>query len=167
MSISSRGGSYEQTNALGGFQGQQNFQGAPRPCNDPYSSTYNPGWRNHPNFSYANNSNQAAPSMPYNKPPGFTQARQPQAYQPVPPPQATPSSQNSSLEELVKTLAVSQKNLKYQMGQMAKEIGHIKAQGSGKLPSQTIMNLKDNASVITLRSGKQLEKLSTKPNEPS
>ena len=32
------GGSYEQANALGGFQGQKNFQGAPRPCNDRYSN---------------------------------------------------------------------------------------------------------------------------------
>ena len=145
--------SYEQANALGGFQGQQNFQRAPRSRNDPYSNTYNPNWRNHLNFSYANNSNQAAPSMPYNKPLGFTQPRQPQAYQP--PPQATPSSQNSSLEELVKTLAMSQKNLEYRMGQMAKEISQIKAQGSGKLPSQTILNPKENTSVITLKSGKQ------------
>ena len=86
MSISLRRGCYEQANALGGFQGQQNFQRAPRPRNDPYSNTYNPGWRNHTNFSYANNSNQAAPSIPYNKPPGFTHPRQPQAYQPPPPP---------------------------------------------------------------------------------
>ena len=49
---------------------------------------------------------------------------------------------------------------------MAKEISQIKAQGSGKLPSQIIMNPKENASVITLRSGKQLE-VSSKPNEPS
>ena len=104
--------------------------------------------------------------MPYNKPPGFTQPRQPQAYQPPPPPQATSSSQNSYLEKIFKTLAMSQKNLEYQMGQMAKEISQIKAQGSGKLPSQTIMNPKENASVITLRSGKQLE-VSSKPNEPS
>jgi len=27
----------------------------PRPTNDPYSNTYNPGWRNHPNFSYKPN----------------------------------------------------------------------------------------------------------------
>ena len=50
---------------------------------------------------------------------------------------------------------------------MAKEISQIKAQRSGKLPSQTIMNTKKNASVITLRSGKQLEEVSSKPNEPS
>ena len=90
MSISSRGCSYEQANALGGFQGKQNFQGAPRPRYDPYSNTYNPGWRNHPNFSSTNNSNQVAPSIPYNKPFGFTQPWQPQAYQPPLPPQATP-----------------------------------------------------------------------------
>ena len=134
MSISPRGGTYEQVNALEGFQRQQNIQGAPRPRNDPNFNTNNPGWRKHPNFSYANNSNQAAPSMPYNKPSGFIQPRQSQAYQPPPPPQAIPSSQNSSVEELVKTLAMSQKNLEYQMGQMAKEISQIKAQGFGKLP---------------------------------
>ena len=151
--------------------GQQGVQGNNY---DPFSNTCNDGWWNHPNYSYLGNyqepyppHNQAAPSMPYNKPPGFTKPKQPQAYQPPPPPQATPSSQNSSLVELVKTLAMSQKNLEYQMGQMAKEISQIKAQGSGKLPSQTIMNPKENASVITFRSGKQLEEVSSKPNKPS
>ena len=28
-----------------------------RPQNDPFSSTYNPGWRNHLNFFYRNNQN--------------------------------------------------------------------------------------------------------------
>ena len=71
------GSSYEQVNALEGYQGQQNFQKAPRPCNDPYSNTYNTGWRNHPNFSYVSNPNQATPFMPYNKPPSFAQPKQP------------------------------------------------------------------------------------------
>ncbi|CAL9020139.1 unnamed protein product [Prunus brigantina] len=26
-----------------------------RPRNDPFSNTYNPGWRDHPNFSWKNN----------------------------------------------------------------------------------------------------------------
>ena len=30
----------------------QQVQQARRPGNDPYSNTYNPGWRNHPNFSW-------------------------------------------------------------------------------------------------------------------
>ena len=32
----------EQVNALQGYS---------KPSNDPFSNTYNPGWRNHPNFS--------------------------------------------------------------------------------------------------------------------
>jgi hypothetical protein len=38
----------EQVNAAGGFLGQ------PQRKYDPYSSTYNPGWRDHPNLSYGN-----------------------------------------------------------------------------------------------------------------
>lgn len=36
----------------------QNFQ---RPGYNPYAQTYNPGWRNHPNFSYGNNQNVLNP----------------------------------------------------------------------------------------------------------
>ena len=35
----------EQINAVGDFVPQRKY--------DPYSNTYNPGWRDHPNFSYA------------------------------------------------------------------------------------------------------------------
>ncbi|KAJ7976252.1 DNA-directed DNA polymerase [Quillaja saponaria] len=36
--------------------------------NNPYSNTYNPGWRNHPNLGWNNQGSQAARSNP---PPGF------------------------------------------------------------------------------------------------
>src|SRR5664279_2236116 len=39
--------SYEEVNAIN----QGHFQ----PNNNPYSNTYNPGWRNHPNFSWRQN----------------------------------------------------------------------------------------------------------------
>ncbi|KAH6780567.1 hypothetical protein C2S52_011804 [Perilla frutescens var. hirtella] len=39
----------EQVNAAGGFPGP------PRRNYDPYSNTYNPGWRDHPNLRYGNN----------------------------------------------------------------------------------------------------------------
>ena len=42
----------EQVNMVGS-QGQ-NFQAR---RNDPFSNTYNPGWRNHPNFRWSNPSN--------------------------------------------------------------------------------------------------------------
>jgi hypothetical protein len=37
---------HEQAHALNSFQ---------RPNHNPYSQTYNTGWRNHPNFSWKNN----------------------------------------------------------------------------------------------------------------
>ena len=40
----------------GEVQAMDNYN--PRPRNDPFSNTYNPGWRNHPNFSWSNNNNQ-------------------------------------------------------------------------------------------------------------
>ncbi|KAM2160610.1 hypothetical protein ACFX1Q_043686 [Malus domestica] len=38
-------GGWESANAIG-------FQGQNQPRNDPYSNTYNPGWRDHPNFKW-------------------------------------------------------------------------------------------------------------------
>ena len=81
-----------------------------------------------------------------------------------------PPTQDSciSLEDLVKTLSTntiqfqqetkaSIKNLEAQIGQMASTLSQIQARDSGKLPSQTIVNPRENVNAITLRSGKQLE----------
>ncbi|KAI5683162.1 hypothetical protein M9H77_04390 [Catharanthus roseus] len=43
----------EQVNAAQGFHRQ----------NDPYSNTYNPGWRNHPNFSWRQQGGECLESM--------------------------------------------------------------------------------------------------------
>ena len=42
---------YGQANYVSNFQRQ----------NNPYSNTYNPGWKNHLNFSWSNNQGQAIP----------------------------------------------------------------------------------------------------------
>jgi hypothetical protein len=52
-------------------------------------------------------------------------------------------------------------NLEKQMGQVASSVGKLKAQMNGKLPSQPL-NPKENVSVITLRSGKELEEQRSK-----
>ena len=44
--------------------GSENQQGG-----NPYSNTYNPGWRNHPNFRWRNNDNTLNATQ--NRPPGF------------------------------------------------------------------------------------------------
>jgi len=46
---------HEQSNALNSFQ---------RANQNPYSKTYNPGWRNHPNFSCKSGNNNAQTSQP-------------------------------------------------------------------------------------------------------
>ena len=43
------------------------------------------------------------------------------------------------------------------MGQMAIAISRLEAQSSGKSPSQTVVNPRENASAIVLRSGKEVE----------
>ncbi|XP_038978210.1 uncharacterized protein LOC120108622 [Phoenix dactylifera] len=102
----------EQVNAAGGFPGQ------PQRKYDPYSSTYNQGWRDHPNLSYRN-------------------------------PQETKQFQHEARASI--------QSLDNQMGQMATAISRLEAQSSGKLPSQTVVNPRENASAIVLRSGKVVE----------
>ncbi|XP_043805290.1 uncharacterized protein LOC122721280 [Manihot esculenta] len=136
----------QQVNAIGGFNGQQ-FNGQQRKY-DPFSSTYNPGWRDHPNLSYGNRQQNYQPRTNY---------------------QATKSGM--SLEDIVQSLANSTlafqqetkssiQNLLNQMSQLATSVSKLESQG--KLPSQTMPNPKQNASAITLRSGKELESASQK-----
>ena len=148
--------STEQANAVG-------FPGPPQRRYDPYANTYNPGWRDHPNFNYAVS------------PPGFPQQSQ---YQPRPQlsqQQPAPKS-GMSLEDIVKSLATNTQqfqqetktsihNLENQMSQLASTVNRLESQLSGKLPSQTIVNPKQNASAITLRSGKELPEPSKKISE--
>ncbi|XP_027169276.1 uncharacterized protein LOC113768980 [Coffea eugenioides] len=123
--------STEQANAVG-------FPGPPQRRYDPYANTYNPGWRDHPNFNYAV------------RPPGFPHQSQ---YQPRP--------QLSQQQPAPKSVH----NLENQMSQLASTVNRLESQLSGKLPSQTIVNPKQNASAITLRSGKELPEPSKKISE--
>ncbi|XP_073125943.1 uncharacterized protein [Henckelia pumila] len=143
----------QQANAIGGFSGQ------PQHRYDPYSNTYNSGWRDHPNFSYKNQGGQQGfPQQNYNK-------------QPAP---AQSSDSGMSLDEIVKALAsntqkfqqetrTSMQNQGNQITQLATAVSNLEAQNSGKLPSQTVVNPRENASAMVLRSGKKIEIESTSP----
>lgn len=113
----------EIMNYVGNFNRQQN---------NPYAPTYNPGWRNHPNFSWKNE--QA--SRP---PPGFNK----------------PQENKSEMEEIksrLKNQEASIQNLATQIGQLA-EIFTKRDQGG--LPSNTERNPRD-VKAIVLRDGKEL-----------
>ncbi|XP_071939239.1 uncharacterized protein [Coffea arabica] len=143
---------YEQANAMGGMSGPPQWR------NDPYAPTYNPGWWNHSNFSYAQ------------KPSGFQKPFQQR--QPVQ--QPFTSDSGMSLEDLVKSLAdstcqmrqdqqrfqqetrASIRILEAQMSQLASSLSNFENSGR-KLPVQVIPNPMENVSTITLRSGKELQ----------
>ncbi|XP_027152241.1 uncharacterized protein LOC113752324 [Coffea eugenioides] len=141
----------EQVNMAGGVP-------APRRQYDPYSNTYNPGWRDHPNLSYGNRQQGSFP----NRPPGFHQPWQPKS-------QPSSSNSGSSLEDLVKSLATTttqlhqeikadKKDQEARISQLATAINRLESHVYGKLPSQPEVNPK-NVSAMTLRSGKELEGL--------
>ncbi|XP_048492418.1 uncharacterized protein LOC125493273 [Beta vulgaris subsp. vulgaris] len=150
----------QQVNALG-YQGNRKY--------DPYSNSYNPGWRDHPTFTYkqGNQNFQGNQNLQQgNRPPPFKQPYQPQGQ--------SSSSNSMSTEDMIKALTKnvttmqsnmvqfqqetksSIYNLETQVGQMSSVMNRLEAQNSGKLPSQTEVNPKKNVSVVTLRSGKEL-----------
>ncbi|CAN6720982.1 unnamed protein product [Malus baccata var. baccata] len=120
-------GGWESAHAIG-------FQGQNQPRNDPYSNTYNPGWRDHPNFKWKE------PQQPQNQggfrqqPPGFF----PKTYGPPQnQAQSGPSASGMSLDNdaLLKILtklsngqedqAKAMQNQDKRVDQLEKQIGQI------------------------------------------
>ncbi|CAN6723525.1 unnamed protein product [Malus baccata var. baccata] len=166
-------GGWESANAIG-FQSQNQSR------HDPYSNTYNPGWRDHPNFKWRE------PQQPQNQggfrqqPPGFF----PKTYGPPQnQAQSGPNASGTSLdndallkiltklsngqEDQAKAMQIQDKRvdqLEKQIGQIAEFVGQFREQG--KLPSSTIANPKggfETANAIMLRSGKEVGAGSTPP----
>ncbi|CAN6685849.1 unnamed protein product [Malus baccata var. baccata] len=159
-------GGWESANAIG-------FQSQNQPRHDPYSNTYNPGWRDHPNFKWRE------PQQPQNQggfrqqPPGFF----PKTYSPPQnQAQSGPSASSTSLDNdaLLKILtklsngqedqAKAMQNQDKRVDQLEKQIGQIaefvgKFRDPGQLPSSTIPNPNggfERAKAILLRSGKEI-----------
>ncbi|KAH9780492.1 hypothetical protein KPL71_008099 [Citrus sinensis] len=129
---------------------------------NPYSNTHNPGWRQHPNFSWSYHNQTAAVPSGQNRPaqpPGFYQQNQEQI--------SINNDQLSSLEGLIKDYivkneavvqnhTVSLRNLENQIGQLAAALSNIP---QGSLPSNTEdprREGKEHCKVINLRSGKDV-----------
>ncbi|KAL5549463.1 hypothetical protein UlMin_004694 [Ulmus minor] len=139
--------------------------------NNPYSNTYNPGWRQHPNFSWSNQTGQSSnnPNRPINPnvtaPPGFQQQ---QGQRPLNPTQSAPQERGDSLEAMMRAFmnktethiqnqGVALRNLENQVGQLATALS---SRPSGALPSNTENpqnNGKEHAKAITLQSGNTVE----------
>lgn len=150
-------------------------QGAGR--NNPFLSTYNPGWRNHPNFSWNGGANKQPQQGNVNPAPRLFNSNNEQSSQGhfqrnTDNGNQRPSSSNA-LENMMKEFMASQKeymakndavvqsqaaslrSLEIQVGQLALE---LKNSSTGTLPSNTEdPKGKEHCHAVTLRSGKQLQ----------
>ncbi|XP_052623276.1 uncharacterized protein LOC111904849 [Lactuca sativa] len=147
---------------MGGYQGQ------PRPKG--FQNNFNPNWRNNQNNPYPPKQNPPNllmrpqhPQYPSQKPPCPQTSFNPPNYQQPPQQGQSSGTHQTSLQELVTSLAQSQtqfqqetkntfSNIQAQIGDLATAINKIEQRG--RLPSQTEKN--PNVSAITLRSGKTL-----------
>ncbi|CAN6579390.1 unnamed protein product [Malus baccata var. baccata] len=151
-------GGWETLNAVGFGQTYQQR-------GDPFSNTYNPGWRDHPNFKWREPQQGQQQSGFRQQPPGFYQKpftpTQPQAQ----PAQKSGSSiDNDQIFNLLTSMAQGMQTrdkkvdeLEKQVGQIAEFMGQFREQG--KLPSSTVVNPKvgfESAKAIMLQSGKQV-----------
>ncbi|XP_042453696.1 uncharacterized protein LOC122038143 [Zingiber officinale] len=147
---------------------------------DPFSTTYNPGWRDHPNLKYGNPYQQQPYQHPYQQQPYqqlSSSSQRPAVcpslpqlpYRPSQLQLPKPELTTQKLEELIQQMQLmtsNQQNLERQIGQMATSITQLQSQGSGQLPSQIVPNPKGNVSAITLRSGKSTREAELIPLAP-
>ncbi|XP_057247487.1 uncharacterized protein LOC125492826 [Beta vulgaris subsp. vulgaris] len=138
------------------------------PQNDPYSNIYNPGWRNHPNFSWRNQGQQNA-NVNSQIPPGFHQKQPQQEIRPswelaIEKLANATSERIEKLETKVDQIAISNRNVELQLGQLSIAIN---SRAQGALPSKIEVNPKQHCNVVSLRNGKELStiKSTIKENE--
>ncbi|KAK4269664.1 hypothetical protein QN277_022792 [Acacia crassicarpa] len=139
-------------------------------ANHPYSNTYNPGWRQHPNFSLnplgAQATRQSSSQQFSNRasnPSGFTQPARQQ--------DGDSNSQNSMMnllkdyisknDAIIQNQQVTLWNLETQVGQLATALNN---RPTGALPSDTEaprIQGREEVKMIELRSGKSLTPMTT------
>ncbi|KAL0284825.1 UNVERIFIED_CONTAM: hypothetical protein Sangu_2807800 [Sesamum angustifolium] len=117
-------GPTEHADAIGGFSGQQQRR------YDPFSNTYNPGWKDHPNLSYG------AQSQNFQRP----------QYRPPMPPPSNPKQEHPTANPAIATKCSNEyQNLESQMSQLASSVS--------KLESQVEKNCKKTQTKMALSAG--------------
>ncbi|XP_021756145.1 uncharacterized protein LOC110721288 [Chenopodium quinoa] len=156
LSCDNCGGAHA-SNDCPNFEQDQFVSNYNRSQNDPYSNTYNPGWKNHPNFSWRDQGDQANNHIRPQNPPGFPQRQQQSQQERSSWELAIEKLDNATSERLIKLenkvdqLANSTKNMEVKIGQIANA---IISRNQGILPSQTEVNPKEQCKAVTLRSNK-------------
>ncbi|KAL8494101.1 hypothetical protein ACS0TY_025040 [Phlomoides rotata] len=124
-------------NTQGRYNATSNFQGG--------TSSYNPNFKSHENFSYANQ--RAAIQFP----PGFNPGAKPPNNEGRPSQDDAMEAMFKKMEEFMKGTSNQIKTLEHQMGQLASTVGE--QHQKGKFPSTTETNPREHCKAIKLRSG--------------
>ncbi|KAL8507665.1 hypothetical protein ACS0TY_018271 [Phlomoides rotata] len=124
-------------NSQGKYNVTSNFQGG--------SSSYNPNFKNHENFSYANQ--KAAVQFP----PGFNPGAKPPDNEGRPSQEEAIEAMFKKMEEFMKNTSSQIKTLEHQVGQLASTVGE--QHQKGKFISTTETNPREHCKAIKLRSG--------------
>ncbi|KAL5827604.1 hypothetical protein ACOSQ3_019444 [Xanthoceras sorbifolium] len=156
----------------GVYEEQCNSLGTYRKPFSPYSDTYNPGWRNHPNFSWKNdaNNNHWKPEAPPSQ-----QSYPPSHYNALPP-RFSMEGTLQKFETILTQVVEDQKEMKSQITMLTSALS---VQERGKIPSQPHLNPKGQhiaetstsaenvkgVNAVTTRSGKVLDE-PTLPSPP-
>ena len=125
-----------------------NYMGnPPRNQFDPYSNTYNPGWKSHPNFSYKP---QAAPQQFHQT--TTTDLEKALTQLTLTTTEYIQGSEafRNETKSALKNQGASIRNLENQIGQLSKQIAE---RSQGSFPSDTVVNPKEHCKAITTRSG--------------
>ncbi|KAL8515127.1 hypothetical protein ACS0TY_014002 [Phlomoides rotata] len=124
-------------NSQGMYNATSNFQGG--------SSSYNPNFKHHENFSYANQ--KAAVQFPL----GFNPGAKPLNNEGRPSQDEAIEAMFKRMEEFMKNTSGQIKTLEHQMRQLASTMGE--QHQKGKFPSTTETNPREHCKAIKLRSG--------------
>ncbi|XP_039131853.1 uncharacterized protein LOC120268590 [Dioscorea cayenensis subsp. rotundata] len=136
--------------------------GAPRGPGNPYGNTYNPGWRNHTNFSWGQQQ-QHRPPQPQGLPPQSLQ--QPEKKFTTKDVLArfmisteakfvNINNQFAEVNTVLRNVQASIQSLDNQVGQLARVNSE---RPPGSLPSNTENNPREHLKAVTLKRGKQVE----------
>ncbi|XP_058765799.1 uncharacterized protein LOC131639312 [Vicia villosa] len=131
--------------------------------NNPYSNTYNPRWKNHPNFAWRDqkgNLQQQVPGQYQNQYQQQQQAPKKADWEITIKKMAAHNIQfQEETQNNQKNTIASIKNLEIQMGQIAQQLASS-SQAPGTLPSGTVVNPRDQSHIkaVVTRKGKASEK---------
>ncbi|KAL5569770.1 hypothetical protein UlMin_026345 [Ulmus minor] len=140
---------FKNLNVASVFNVSLNFVANNQRQYNPNSNYYNQGWKNHPNFSWSNNTN-------VQQPPSDFQAQEKKTTMEEAFTQFMTRT-NAFIDDTkanFRNQGASIRNLEHQVGEISKLLA---ARTQGALPSNTEKNPREHANAVSLRSGKELD----------